>query len=169
MSPVVRTLLSAALLALLGVLLPGLAGIWLDHAVGRWVAKAKAQEMTRHEVAALVTELQTIGTAGKTQPGHAEAEPIASLLPWLEKEMAALKLSDRMQQISPVAVKDADAKVYREKAELHLKALDMEKVIRLLDRLESVPGIRVTRGDIRRAENNLPGVMLSCEVGLLLP
>ncbi|MBF0165900.1 MAG: hypothetical protein HQL97_10955 [Magnetococcales bacterium] len=164
-----RLLLALSLIVLtLLLLVQGMA--WIDESVQSWEAKAKAQEGVRREVANLAGQIKARRGAGTKERTPTAAKPdeeaISSLLPWLEKETAALQLGDKMQQIAPIPVKPNETPPLREKADLTLKGISMETAIRLLTRLESHSRLRVVRGDLKRAEKDAPGVSLSLEVGL---
>ncbi|MBF0341710.1 MAG: type II secretion system protein M [Magnetococcales bacterium] len=145
--------------------------VWIDDSVNQWEVKAKAQESIRREVATLAGQLKASrGPGGKERtptPGKSGEENIPSLLPWLEKETAASRLTDKMQQIAPISLKSNESSSFREKADLTLKGINMETAIRFLNRLESHSRVRVIRGDLKRAEKDAPGVSLTLEVGLL--
>ncbi|MBF0147680.1 MAG: hypothetical protein HQL84_15920 [Magnetococcales bacterium] len=155
------------ILVLLVVLLTAQGTMWIARAAERWEEKARSQEVLRHEVATLVMQWKASRKPDGLRQGNPGAERIVSLLPWLEQEILALQLTDKMQQISPVAIPPPEEKVFREKANLQFKDLPMATVVRFLYRLESTGRIRIIRADIERAGQGMPGVHLSCEVGLL--
>ncbi|MBF0127633.1 MAG: hypothetical protein HQM02_10540 [Magnetococcales bacterium] len=162
-----KRLLLASGLALLTLLaVQGL--VWVEASVTDWERKAKGQETIQREVTDLAARLKANRASGKNQPaGKPSGETVPSLLPWLEKESAAFQLTDKMQQIAPIPAKGNDGGGFREKADLTLKAITMETATRFLHRLESVPQIRIIRGDIKRGEKDAAGISLSLEIGLL--
>ncbi len=140
---------------------------WLHDSVTLWENKAKTQATIKQEVATLAERLKASHGVGKNSKAQNHSDPIDSLLPWLEKETSTFQLTDKMQQIAPVAIKSNETNLYREKADLNLKAIPISTAIRFLNRLESTTQIRIVRGDIKRGENEATGVNLSLEVGLL--
>ncbi|MEO5346998.1 MAG: hypothetical protein H7834_11560 [Magnetococcus sp. YQC-9] len=167
-----KRLVLAVSLVLLTLLFVVQGMAWIDESVQSWEAKARAREVERAEVARLAGQIKVSRGAGNKErapmgvakPGE---EVISSLLPWLEKETAALQLADKMQQIAPIPLKGNESPALREKADLTVKGIPMETAIRLLIRLEAQSRLRVVRADLKRAEKDAPGVSLSLEVGLL--
>lgn len=163
-----KRLLLGVGLAVLIVLLAVQGIVWTEQSIDQWEAKVRAQETMRREVASLAGQLKAIRGTGKGQQANKPgAEEITSLLPWLEKETASFQLTDKMQQIAPVAIKPNETGLFKEKADLNLKAITMETAVRFVHRMESTSQIRIIRGDIKRAEKEAPGVSISMEIGLL--
>lgn len=140
----------------------------VEESVDQWEKKADKQEAIFQEVALLAKRLQSVRDSGsKTDKSGKKTGSIPSLLPWLEKETAQSKLSTHIRQIAPVALQSVESGLYREKATLGLKAIPISQALTFLNRLESVDGVRVVQGVVKRPSKGLIGVEISLEIGLL--
>lgn len=157
-------------LGLLGIF--GLALLWLvigvvsetDAYLDRLESKANRQEQVFHEVSALADRLAHVRDGAR---GQGSQQAISSLLPWLEKETTRANLAGHVREIAPLTVQGTDADLFREKATLGMEKVSMVRAVRFLHQLEAVDEIRVVRGDLKRADQEVGGVTLFVEIGLL--
>lgn len=160
-----RLLVLGGAVALLLVAAQVVVSVWT--LVDEKEARARGREREYREVTELAAQLSAIRRNSASRGGPQSGPTIPSLLPWLEKEAGEAGLSGNIRQIAPIALQAADSGLFREKATLGLRELSMETVAGFLARLESVPAIRIVRGDLKRPGEKGQGVLLTLEIGLL--
>lgn len=129
--------------------------------VDRLELEVKQQQRVNVEMEGLVAQLEALRSQGKQK--KSDKAVVTSLLPWLEKETAAAGLKKSVKQISSVNLQKGD--LYRERATLRMKELDIQRLLRFIDKLEKTPGLKVIRSDIRRGTEKKPGLALFVELG----
>ncbi len=135
--------------------------------VDRMVEKAGNQLRVHQRVTDLAAQLTRVRSQGSGSKKGADGPKIASLMSWLEKETGRAELSENIRQIAPIPLQAADSGLFREKATLGLRDIPMERVLRFLQRLESVSTLRIVRLDLKRPGKNGQGVLITLEIGLL--
>ena len=121
------------------------------------------QQQVNHQMEGWVLRLDQLRHQGDESQSKQQA--ITSLLPWLERETAASGLKKHVKQISSVNLQKGD--LYRERATLRMKEMEIEPMLRLVEKLEQTPGLKIVRSDIRRGTEKKPGLSLFIELGRL--
>ena len=121
------------------------------------------QQQVNHQMEGWVLRLDQLRHQGDESQSKQQA--ITSLLPWLERETAASGLKKHVKQISSVNLQKGD--LYRERATLRMKEMEIEPLLRLVEKLEQTPGLKIVRSDIRRGTEKKPGLSLFIELGRL--
>ena len=141
--------------------------LWFGGTVEHWRVKAGMQAKNLREVTRLARALEQARQTPEAQRGRKAEKTIASLLPWLEREIRRTGLIGKVRQISPVSVQSGGNEPFREKALMVMAGVSMAEVVSFLHGLEGRFGLKITRGDLKRSPEGDSGVVVSLEIGLL--
>lgn len=157
-----------------GILLAGVFGLMLfilmlfwnvRQAVVRTERNVAGRQTLYTEVSSLAAQVKKAGAGHRQNGSEKQVGQIDSLLSWLEQQVRAAALDDKVSQISPVLGKDTE--MFRQRALLKLDAVAMTEAIKFIDLVEKTSGIQIVSGDIRRRNETDGGISLSLELGLL--
>jgi hypothetical protein len=135
------------------------------QAVSRMEKNVASRQVLYADLAGLADQVKSAGNRQRKTGVDDSDKQIDSLLAWLEKQVRAAALEDKVRQISPVIGKDLE--MFRERASLKLDAVAMTEAIKFIDLIEKAPGTQIISSDIRRQSESAGGISLTLELGLL--